>query len=1039
MKLPDIRTTVAAACAFLALQATITPAHAYTLEIKGRHEWNGFFYGYNENQPDSAKIFVSFHDTPITGDDGNETTTRIFYIAGIDADICSDITLPESVHFPQNDDYIELSGKTVAMTGCGYQESGFSWTDDNDSYLTITVPGCYIHMTGDFLTSSRIREITLEASAPAIIWGNPYGGSPKIIVNDNDVAAYRVKCDNNEDGWQSSFTIFAKSHRTKKTDVNSNAGGLYDAVKAVAGDDLRDVYNLRITGTIQPSDMNVFPMLSNLLSLDISGATVEMSDAETAPYIWDCGGLSWLESVTLGSDITEIYDNAFNGCGSLREINLGDITKIGKHAFSNCGSLTAINLDNTVSIGDYAFGSCDALTEINIPKIESISDHGFGYCHNLREVNVGTALKYIGYNAFSETGLDSFDIPFGCQVSEYVFSRSSVRELTVRDNSGIGERSFQGMNALESFKCYDPYPYQGTLDMSRDNNTAPMTLYVPEFALDFYNTETYKGFISHKPLEEDIDYIDVIRPMEIATTKGIADPVTFRLPDSATYSDYYNSDSRYGSFTNKSTEAIHISKLTQNASYRPAYNYGIEIQIDPTSTFISNGEVTADNMEVNLRLLNGSQTHEAWNFISFPFNVNMKEIKTPEDALWTMMRYDGKIRATRNESEEQSQSAWVKLLPETNSTDAVLKAGQGYILHYVLTSDNHADPSDGPFTFSWNSAMGSNTAFSNENVKVALAKNDAVEGFEHNSSWNLVGNPYDAFFLCRHNIKTDGGDDYMTPITMWRYLNGNYTYEAFSLVDDNFALRHFEAFFVQKLNDSDMTFRKEGRHDATKINELVNAPNQTEMPALSAGGSPRSIFNIHITGASGADRTRLVVNDEASADYEIACDASKFFSMSDAPQIFTTQGSVSYAINERPFGNGEYPVGVRISSPGSYTVSADSRNSAGYTVELVDNRSSEVTDLNEHDYTFTSEAGSDNARFTLRLTRGSGVETVDAQNAGVSVEGSQISVTAPGAIAIFAIDGKTVAEGFGAISATLPAGVYVVKAGNMVKKAVIGK
>jgi len=32
-----------------------------------------------------------------------------------------------------------------------------------------------------------------------------------------------------------------------------------------------------------------------------------------------------------------------------------------------------------------------------------------------------------------------------------------------------------------------------------------------------------------------------------------------------------------------------------------------------------------------------------------------------------------------------------------------------------------------------------------------------------------------------------------------------------------------------------------------------------------------------------------------------------------------------------------------------------------------------------------------------------------------------------------------VAEGIGSLSANLPAGVYVVKAGNMVKKAVIGK
>lgn len=604
MKLPYVRTAVAGVCAFLALQATTTPAHAYTLEVKGRHEWNGHFYGYNE------------------------TTTRIFYIAGIDADICSDITLPESVHFPQNDDYSDLSGITVAMTGCGYQESGFSWTDDNDSHLTITVPDCYTHMTSDFLMSGRIREITLEASTPATIGGDDWGRSLKIIVNDNAVAAYRAKCDNNEDGWQSSFTIFAKSHRTKKTDVNSNAGGLYDAVKAAAGDDLRDVYNLKITGTIQPSDMNVFSQLPYLISIDLSNVTINMSDGN-APYIWGCKDLYWLETVSLPSEVKGIYDNAFKEC----------------HNLSN------INLDNITTIGEFAFIGCESLTEVSLPNIESIGSNSFSYCSNLHTATVGDGLKTIKGQAFMCSGLVAFDIPHGCEVSSEFFFDSSVRELTVRDNSGISDNSLVHMNSLESFKCFDPYPYQGNLDMNRENNNQ-ITIYVPAFALDFYNNDN-KGFISHKALDEAVDYIEAVRPMEVASVNGIANPVSVKLRDSATYSDYYNSDSRYGSFTNKSTEPIHISKLTQNASYRPAYNYGIEIQIDPTSTFISNCEVTADNMEVNLRLLNGSQQHQAWNYISFPFDVNMKDIKTPEDALWTVMRYDGdglKVLSMRGEA-----------------------------------------------------------------------------------------------------------------------------------------------------------------------------------------------------------------------------------------------------------------------------------------------------------------------------------------------------------------------------------------------------
>jgi hypothetical protein len=48
-----------------------------------------------------------------------------------------------------------------------------------------------------------------------------------------------------------------------------------------------------------------------------------------------------------------------------------------------------------------------------------------------------------------------------------------------------------------------------------------------------------------------------------------------------------------------------------------------------------------------------------------------------------------------------------------------------------------------------------------------------------------------------------------------------------------------------------------------------------------------------------------VINEQASAQYELDKDASKFFSDdSTVPQIYTSADGVMYAINERPLGDG---------------------------------------------------------------------------------------------------------------------------------------
>lgn len=78
----------------------------------------------------------------------------------------------------------------------------------------------------------------------------------------------------------------------------------------------------------------------------------------------------YLISVTIPKGVTSIGNNAFSGCGSLRDITLYEgIIDIGDYAFYRCENLESITLpDSVVTIGKYAFSSCNSLTHITMPN-----------------------------------------------------------------------------------------------------------------------------------------------------------------------------------------------------------------------------------------------------------------------------------------------------------------------------------------------------------------------------------------------------------------------------------------------------------------------------------------------------------------------------------------------------------------------------------------------------------------------------------------------------------------------------------------------
>lgn len=116
---------------------------------------------------------------------------------------------------------------------------------------------------------------------------------------------------------------------------------------------------------------------------------------------------------------------------------------------------------------------------------------------------------------------------------------------------------------------------------------------------------------------------------------------------------------------------------------------------------------------------------------------------------------------------------------------------------------------------------------------------------------------------------------------------------------------------------------------------------------------------------SAMDKTRAVLNEEKSTDYEADCDAAKFSSDDAKAQIYSIGGEVKYQINERPTGNGKIALGIVIKESGTYFISPlrlDCEDAVLYDKVL-----NVSHPLATGAYSFSSAAGTFDSRFELRV------------------------------------------------------------------------
>lgn len=372
---------------------------------------------------------------------------------------------------------------------------------------------------------------------------------------------------------------------------------------------------------------------------------------------------------------------------------------------------------------------------------------------------------------------------------------------------------------------------------------------------------------------------------------------------------------------------------------------------EAASSMISDDKVTASSVELQV-----SFSMCRWNFVSFPFDVNVSDIMTDSKYPTYIRRYDGRARASYRMNE-----TWVDV-----PAGETLQAWQGYII-YNGGSDIANATNYTRFAASI-PAKGSsrNNIFLAREVSVPLSQSPSE--FAQDNNWNLIGNPYP----CYYDLRVLG---ITNPVTINE--RGGY-YSTFSPLDDAYVLRPFQAFFIQGDNDmNSLAFPLEGRSHSSYGNNYARQRQLSRAKTM----ENRQVLNILLESSQTdfADRTRIVINEEARPDYEISRDATKFFASDNSlQQIYTIADGITYAINERPKGDGVATIGMKIAHSGEYTLRM--QTTSELPVTLVDHETGISQPFNAGDtYTFSAEAGTISNRFTLLMGSTTGIRQVTGE------------------------------------------------------------
>ena len=770
---------------------------------------------------------------------------------------------------------------------------------------------------------------------------------------------------------------------------------------------LKDVRNLKIKGAMNDDDWAKIDMMTSLQMLDLSEADItvipdkKFSSSKISRFVLPenlktIGESAFYrcvdEDLVIPESVTQIKNSAFMS-SRIKNVNIPNVNSLGSNAFERCLLLTDLTLsENIGEIPYYCFYNCLYLKSINggiyLPaSVKKIGQNAFHNCYRLN-LRFHEGITTFGDRAVYNTAIDTLIVPesvsdYGEYFAEY--SRNlKYAEFPTSFCETIG--SYNAVALLQNCKNIETVVFKSPTVVGGDRYTtilnglsaeqkSNVTLRVPSYLVNAYKLDEYwynfkiEGFDT-----EEIKDWTIKKDLTLYARDRFKGNPDMTL----TMSGGLNILGETGMDVNNLVVQTNYSSSSGNGARFISHNDGVKI----------NGKLQVDYYTSALK----------WHFISLPFDIKVSEIEPATGMKYAIRYYDGASRAQNG-----AKGNW-----KNYEADDIIEAGTGFIYQTSVAGWTHFYPMDDESKQN----IASNKMF----VKALEANPSDVRS---NKGWNLVGNPWQAYFN-NHSV------NFTAPITVW---NGT-TYVAYSLIDDDYAIKPNEAFFVQCPEEiNSISFPITGRQLTSEITNQSGAKPRM----FGANLENRQLIDLSVAKGDLMDKTRVVVNEGASADYETGVDASKFFSMDGTvPQVYTLVGEATEcAINERPVAEGLVKVGFMAPEDGCYTF-ALVRNEAK-TVMLIDHETGTTTDLTAGEYNFTAAQGTWNNRFELMITPAEptaivGVDgnkdtKVAATGEGIVVEGTE------GRVVVYSVDGKKVAEQpvDGTATISVAKGTYLVR------------
>lgn len=848
----------------------------------------------------------------------------------------------------------------------------------------------------------------------------------RIVIPRESFHAYRLVS-----AWNTDHNVLIGGDEGITVNTGKIAAGDLGHVVVEEAGYLQEVNKLIIEGELNADDWSKIKQMTNLTELDLSKALIDeipsnafsgrwaIDKVVLPPTLKKIGTYAFastsLTSVNIPDNVEAIEQYAFSQVKQLQEVHLPDsLTSLGRYAFEKCRSLRTVKIptklkeipwyafdgckslqsvelhDSITSFGDYSFRSCD-LREITLPKSTTwVGGSAFNGNANLSKVTLNEGLVDIWTYAFQNTAIDTLNCPSTLRniYSNAFRDCTNLRQINLNEgltriesgalaNNKATEivlpssleycagGAFYDCDSLVTIEARSVMPpnTDGNCPLSGTDLTKAV-LYVPVWSLSEYQLATgWNQFYTFRTSDFMPQYVKVNKDFYFTLRDELAPDyrpdIELTVTNNQITDSQNNSDYQHGNLTISGRSKLAVNDfsmvLAPYAKYAyegGGYNYYNDYRYLRPTSLIVKGEMRAENVTINLW-----NATNRWQFVSFPFDVKVSDI-VPVDSTtsWVIRGHSGAERAAGN-----AAAVWQNL-----SADDVLQAGKGYIMQCFKPNDKNGSYDAAQFTVRpLTTTVNRQQIFNADNRTVALEEHLAE--FEHNRSWNLIGNPYPSYFDTRFL-------DFGAPFMVWNSNNQNY--EAYSPVDDSYILAPAEAFFVQRPVDQEsITFLKDGRQTDRYARTLVeeepaSAPQRirADYDSNAHTAAQRTVFNITLAkDGQQADRTRVVINEAATMQYDLSRDAAKFTGTEPAvSQIFTINGATRYAINERPLNNGQALLGLHFGTDGTYTIGLSNQPDGQVTLE--DRLTGTKLQLNgTAGYSFTAKAGDCTDRFVLHF------------------------------------------------------------------------